>query len=142
MNADVYRPGMPVDITPLIGRHPRRIKWLLLIASDREKLRDAIYGTRTFHREHKYIGGPPSKRIKRMQLAHETRARAAGVPWDMVDLRTVYRDANGVCGICHLPVGENEFTIDHIHPISRGGAHILGNLQLAHFACNSSKGDR
>lgn len=31
-------------------------------------------------------------------------------------------------------------SVDHIHPISRGGVHSLGNTQLMHLVCNSSKG--
>ncbi|MFH9574193.1 HNH endonuclease [Streptomyces sp. NPDC017454] len=33
-------------------------------------------------------------------------------------------------------------SIDHIIPLSRGGAHALSNVQSAHLGCNSSKGDR
>jgi len=74
-----------------------------------------------------------------MQIAHEVRARAAGVPWDMVDLREVFRRCNGVCGICGNPVEHETFTIDHIIPLSRGGPHVLKNLQVAHKSCNSRK---
>ena len=34
-------------------------------------------------------------------------------------------------------------TVDHIVPVSKGGhPSDLGNMQLAHFACNRKKGDR
>ena len=33
-------------------------------------------------------------------------------------------------------------TLDHIIPLSRGGTHESSNAQLAHFACNSAKGNR
>ncbi len=33
-------------------------------------------------------------------------------------------------------------SIDHIVPVSKGGAHTLENCQLMHLGCNSSKGDR
>lgn len=93
-------------------------------------------------REHKYVGGPPPPRIKRMQLAHEVRARRVGVEWEMVDLRRVYAHWNGQCGICRSPVGIEEFTIDHIIPLSQNGPHRLDNLQPAHSRCNSQKGGR
>ena len=32
-------------------------------------------------------------------------------------------------------------TIDHVEPLSRGGQHIIGNMQLLCAACNSAKGD-
>jgi 5-methylcytosine-specific restriction endonuclease McrA len=46
---------------------------------------------------------------------------------------------NMVCGICLLPI-EAEFHIEHIIPISKGGAHTQENLQLAHPVCNLRKG--
>jgi hypothetical protein len=51
------------------------------------------------------------------------------------------------CGICMDPVNMLLRrpdvwcpTIDHIHPISAGGDDLKGNVQLAHFTCNSRKG--
>lgn len=32
-------------------------------------------------------------------------------------------------------------TIDHILPLSRGGGDVPGNVQCAHFICNSRKND-
>jgi len=76
-----------------------------------------------------------------MQLAHEVRARRLGIPYDLIDLRTVYSKHGGLCGICGEPVSLETFTIDHIVPVSRGGPHTLENMQPAHRACNSRKGD-
>lgn len=46
-----------------------------------------------------------------------------------------------ICGVCKLPIEEN-YHIDHITPLSRGGLHVVSNLQLAHPRCNILKGDR
>lgn len=53
------------------------------------------------------------------------------------------------CGICSGEVdmtlrvpNRQAPTIDHVIPISAGGADIPENVQLAHFACNSRKGAR
>lgn len=45
------------------------------------------------------------------------------------------------CGICggHLDPHTEEFHVDHILPVARGGDSSLDNLQLAHPSCNSSK---
>ena len=32
-------------------------------------------------------------------------------------------------------------SIDHIVPMSKGGGHVWGNVQVAHIICNSEKGD-
>jgi 5-methylcytosine-specific restriction endonuclease McrA len=93
-------------------------------------------------REHRYVGGPPPLRIRRMQLAHETRARRLGLAYDLIDLRKVYAHHKGLCGICGEPVSLESFTIDHIIPVSRRGPHLFDNLQPAHRSCNSRKGDQ
>jgi len=111
------------------------------ISTDEEWLA-ALAAKVTPWRPHKYVGGAPPARIRRMQFAHEVRARRYGVAWEMVDLRVVYKRCGGDCGICGLPVSLEEFAIDHIMPISKGGPHLLANLQIAHKACNSSKGNR
>lgn len=112
-----------------------------LIRSDIDAANFPIFGP-SGNRPRRYVGGPPPKRLYRLELAHELRARKAGIPWDMVDFRTVYRNHGGKCGICHGPVDFESFTIDHIVPISKGGPHLLHNLQPAHHRCNSRKGDR
>ena len=33
-------------------------------------------------------------------------------------------------------------TIDHVVPLSKGGTHSWNNVKLAHFSCNSAKGDK
>lgn len=120
----------------------RRVPWRDLIASDHDRLIVAIGYSPNSGREHRYIGGPPPLRIKRMQLAHETRARKAGVPYDLIDLRDVLKHWDYRCGICAEPVTVESFTIDHIIPIEAGGAHLFENLQPAHSRCNSVKGRR
>lgn len=42
------------------------------------------------------------------------------------------------CGQC-LP--ENQLTLDHLRPISRGGSNSLENLRLACFPCNKTRGN-
>ena len=89
-----------------------------------------------------YRGGPPPLRLRRMQHHQEGRARAAGVFWEMVDLRDVYTQCGGRCGICREPVEFDTFTIDHVVPFSKGGHHLRENLQPAHRSCNSKKGNK
>lgn len=53
------------------------------------------------------------------------------------------------CGICggfidyslpHLDPGE--YVVDHVIPLSRGGADTLDNKQAAHRSCNRAKSDK
>jgi len=77
-----------------------------------------------------------------MRLAHQSRANRYGVRWDLVDFNFVHLIYDGKCGICGLSVSKEEMTIDHIVPLSRGGPHVLSNLQPAHSSCNTKKGAR
>lgn len=65
-----------------------------------------------------------------------------------VGLKTTFKAYNGMCAICGLPVPydsdpANQWgpTVDHIVPLSKGGAHERVNCQLAHRLCNSLKLD-
>lgn len=52
----------------------------------------------------------------------------------------VKRDG-GDCYLCETDL-EDDVTIDHVIPQSRGGSWELFNLKLAHFKCNQEKADR
>lgn len=82
---------------------------------------------------------------------YRSRAVAYGVKYDPhVTLKAVMKRDGGVCKLCCKPVdtadrrgngaGYNYPTIDHIVPLSRGGGHVMSNVQLAHMICNSRKG--
>lgn len=93
-----------------------------------------------FNRAHLYTEDHPGRRVLMMQTTNELRARTLGVEWERVDLRIVYERNAGVCGICRTAVSFEEFSVDHIYPLSRGGGHVLSNLQIAHLECNVRKG--
>jgi 5-methylcytosine-specific restriction endonuclease McrA len=42
------------------------------------------------------------------------------------------------CGICSMQI-IGQYHIDHIIPLSKGGAHSVNNLQISHPYCNQSK---
>lgn len=55
-------------------------------------------------------------------------------------LRTQILAANNICAYCGQPDAN---TVDHIIPVSLGGAvHDPANLQPMHGHCNSQKGNR
>ena len=58
--------------------------------------------------------------------------------------RRVIERARQRCEYCGLsqPGQEAEFQVDHVIPISAGGATILGNLALACVSCSLRKGPR
>lgn len=59
--------------------------------------------------------------------------------WDRAKL---WQQFNGVCYLCREPVGQEEFHIEHVKPLSRGGGDVWSNLNIAHASCNLRKGAR
>lgn len=67
------------------------------------------------------------------------RARKCAAPNETIDERLLHQLTGGICGICELPVEFGEHHLDHIIPLSKGGWHVLGNVQMAHPRCNQRK---
>ena len=58
-------------------------------------------------------------------------------------LRAAVIERDGyICQLCGGQVEPSDVHIDHIKPYSKGGQHVLGNLQVAHSLCNIRKGAR
>jgi 5-methylcytosine-specific restriction endonuclease McrA len=80
-------------------------------------------------------------RVKRS--ADRAKRRSAVVERTPVTLLgRLYRKQEGLCGICHRPVGvlRRYWHLDHVVPIARGGRHEERNLQITHPLCNLRKG--
>jgi 5-methylcytosine-specific restriction endonuclease McrA len=80
---------------------------------------------------------------RRRALVQQAQTAEAFAP---IDVHT--RD-EWTCKLCHQPIDPSiawpdpmSASVDHIVPLSRGGAHSMANVQSAHLSCNSSKGDR
>ncbi len=53
----------------------------------------------------------------------------------------IYNKYKGRCAICGKFVSYDDFTIDHMVPLSKGGTNEMDNLQLACNVCNRIKQD-
>lgn len=58
-----------------------------------------------------------------------------------IDREAIFERDGWLCGICGEPVEASDATLDHIVPISLGGADQPSNVRLAHSTCNSRRGD-
>lgn len=77
---------------------------------------------------------------------HNRRARVLALPYETVRPPTVYARDDWTCQLCQEPIDPDlawpdggSRSIDHIRPLSRGGHHVLSNVQAAHLACNLRK---
>ncbi len=48
----------------------------------------------------------------------------------------------GVCHLCDKKVARNQASVDHLVPLSAGGAHLWVNVALAHRTCNARRQHR
>lgn len=93
-----------------------------------------------------------SARCGRRRLGHNQtdrqRALKYGSFYEVVSRSKVFKRDGYRCGICGGQTDpdvkvphHNAATLDHIIPVSLGGAHAYRNVQCAHFDCNWDKSD-
>jgi 5-methylcytosine-specific restriction endonuclease McrA len=71
------------------------------------------------------------------------RARLAQAQMEPVDLEAVLRRCGMFCYLCGTPIKSRvDLHIDHVVPLSRGGAHSEANLRPTHSKCNVRKHNR
>lgn len=79
-----------------------------------------------------------TRRIKKVAAANGTVPACSPIPRDVTD--RLYEMQGGLCFWTGDPLGD-KFEVDHIVPISKGGAHSTDNLCLATVWANRSKSD-
>ena len=73
--------------------------------------------------------------------ARRRRAMQRSVPHELVERSVVWERDGGICGICHLPADLNDWHLDHVVPLVKGGPHTYANTQVSHPLCNMRKSD-
>lgn len=56
------------------------------------------------------------------------------------DRAYVYERDGGTCHLCRKKAPRHGFHLDHLVPLSKGGAHTCDNLAVAHASCNARRG--
>jgi hypothetical protein len=86
---------------------------------------------------------------KKYGTSNRKRARKFGVPYEPINRLRVYERDNWLCGICGKKTQPSRKaphprspSLDHIVPMSKGGGHVLSNVQCACFECNWKKSDK
>lgn len=77
------------------------------------------------------------------------RAIKADVEYETIKSAEVFERDGWVCQLCFEAVDETlrwphgkSKSLDHRIPLTKGGSHTYGNVQLAHLECNIAKGNR
>jgi 5-methylcytosine-specific restriction endonuclease McrA len=61
---------------------------------------------------------------------------------EVISRSEIFDRDGGVCGICQEAVDINNWHMDHIIPLSKGGLHVKTNVQVSHPRCNLSKSNK
>lgn len=110
--------------------------------AERKHESDAIYRRtnreklRAWHREYRRTS--PARRAAEKMNTSVRRAQKKNtqvVPFTMEQLEAKWEYWNNCCWVC----GDPATTIDHVKPLSRGGAHMLCNLRPACEDCNFAR---
>lgn len=80
---------------------------------------------------------------------HRRRAIVRGAAAEKFKISEIYERDGWICQLCGEQVDPNlaypdamSASLDHVVPLSRGGAHVRTNVQLAHLICNIRKSDQ
>lgn len=99
----------------------------------------------TLHCSNECADATLTERNWKHMKARSARHKAAFI--EKFDRIEIFERDNWTCGICKDPVDPElrhphrmSATLDHIMPLSRGGAHSRDNAQCAHWICNMQKG--
>ena|GEM_PF-4523602 len=102
-----------------------------------------------FGAHRKYRSPACGSKACRKTAKHRRRVRIQGLPSEVVTIEYLIERDKGVRQRCRKRVDRIAIaphplspTIDHVIPLSKGGAHTKANTQLAHLRCNVLKSDR
>jgi len=86
------------------------------------------------------------KQHKYYMLRRAMKLKVKAVPFNRID---VFERDNYICWICDKPTdpladnhGPSKPSLDHVIPLSKGGAHTMANARCAHLSCNIKKGNK
>lgn len=73
------------------------------------------------------------------QQKERRRARKYYSKYEKINRDTVYVRDSGICYICKKTVEPQNWHLDHIVPLCRGGEHTYANVAVSHPKCNQIK---
>lgn len=81
----------------------------------------------------------PIGRLLHRERESRRRALIQDSTTEAVNFQQVWKQSEGVCYLCNMPIIEGSEQYDHIVPVSRGGTHTHENIRPTHRSCNARK---
>jgi hypothetical protein len=120
--------------------------------SERQRCCSEKHGKLLYNRESRADGRQkpgPWTDARRDQYHRRRAQKVAASTGEPVILAWIADRDHWRCHICKTRVGKKiawphvrSASLDHVVPLSKGGAHDPSNVRLAHLGCNSAKGNR
>ena len=89
---------------------------------------------------HKFCSRQCSRRASWRDHQHRRRIVIHSEDSERFTTRQIAERDKWRCHLCNGKVTQEDWSIDHLLPISAGGRHRLDNVALAHFKCNTLRG--
>lgn len=132
----------PTEAIRKEAQRAARRRWVL---ANPDKMNAARMGWQTANPERRRVHRRAGK--KRNPIANRAYAQAylarkknlTVVPFTAEQLRQRWAFYGGCCWICG---SDQDIQVEHVKPLSKGGAHMLCNLRPACGRCNTAKGAR
>jgi 5-methylcytosine-specific restriction endonuclease McrA len=83
----------------------------------------------------------PTSRRRPQRGKHSGLSQFRGARYKRAIKRVTMRDCGRRCVYCATCLDFGTATLDHVYPLSHGGAHCPGNVVLACVRCNRLKSD-
>lgn len=105
------------------------------------------------HREDHVNCSPEcTDKARRIRESHKNNKRRAWIQFtqlEPIDPHDIYERDSWTCWICNKPIDPElkwphpeSVSLDHVRPLSWGGAHTADNLAASHLSCNQARGAR
>lgn len=123
-------------------RAKRRVKWADLIQGGGQRYQQELLAGR--ERVKRWVVENPQQALflrKVQKQKRRAREKGANGSFSRADLNDIFNGQRGKCAYCACRL-ENKYHVDHIVPLSKGGANEKRNLQILCRRCNLQKGAR
>ena len=107
-------------------------KWGLPIEEKKSLRRESVNKWRLKNKDYDAVRSRNRRALK----------KGAGGTHTKADIRQIFFEQKGLCGLCEMKLDADNFHVDHWKPLSKGGSNDKSNLKLLHPTCNLKKSNK